>query len=280
MRAPRPSTAFLVAFTLFAGSVVFSLGGMTALAVAPDVAVRVGPVLPHLMRWPTWAYSAALPASVFLLFLPVLGWRQSLVMAAWGTLVGAAAELVGTATGFPFGAYSYSDFLGVKIAGRVPYAIPPSWYAAALLSFALASVSAHRRGARIALGALYMVLWDVALDPAMSAGFPIWQWHEAGRFYGMPLGNWLGWFATALVIMAGFEAVRRGRPLAVTRWAAVVWSVNGLFALGLSARAGLWPAVLIGAAALAVPPLVALRRRAEPVPSFRWIGAEGGATAR
>jgi uncharacterized membrane protein len=34
------------------------------------------------------------------------------------------AELGGTATGFPFGAYGYTDRLGYKIAGLVPFNIP------------------------------------------------------------------------------------------------------------------------------------------------------------
>ena len=256
-----PPRLFFVAFALFAGSVAFSLAGMLALQLAPAIAGRVGAILGLLMTVPTWIYSVTLPLAVFLAFHRIVGARRGLAFAAWGILIGASAELIGTTTGFPFGPYSYSDFLGPKILGHVPYAIPASWYAAALLSFSLASATGVTRARRVLLAAAFMVLWDVALDPAMSAGFPIWLWHVEGFFYGMPLVNWFGWFVTALVIMLGFEVIQRREALAGGVWPAVIWSVNGVFAIGICVKAGLWLAVLIGAVAIALPPLLAMRRR-------------------
>jgi len=240
-------------FACFAGAVLFSLGGMTALRIAPSVGAAVGPLLPRLMSWPTWVYVATLPLAVFAAFLPALGWGRSAAAAAFGTAVGAAAELLGTTTGFPFGAYAYSDFLGAKILGRVPYAIPPSWYAAGLLSFALATALRLRGLRRVVTAAAFLVLWDVALDPAMSAGFPVWIWQEPGPFYGMPWVNWAGWFGTGLVIMAGLDRLTRGRTVAAGAWTARLWLVNGVFAVGICAVAGLGLAVVVGAVAIAVP---------------------------
>ena len=253
------------AFGLFAGAIAFSLGGMTALKVAPSVGATVGPILPQLMAWPTWVYVTALPLAVFAAFLPVFGWGRSLVIAGWGTLVGATAELVGTRTGFPFGSYSYSDFLGVKIAGRVPYAIPPSWYAAGLLSFTLATALGVRGLRRVATAAGFLVLWDVALDPAMSAGFPIWIWQQPGPFYGMPWVNWAGWFGTGLVIMAGLELLTRGRVVDAGPWTARIWLVNGVFAVGICVVAGLGLAVAVGSLAIAIPLVLPLLRSWRPL---------------
>ena len=141
----------------------------------------------------------------------------------------------------------------MKILGRVPYAIPPSWYAAGLLSFALATALDLRGAHRVVTAAVFLVLWDVALDPAMSAGFPVWIWHVPGPFYGMPWVNWAGWFGTGLVIMAGLEWLTRGRAVAAGPWAARIWLVNGVFAVGICAVAGLGLAVAVGSIAIAVP---------------------------
>jgi carotene biosynthesis associated membrane protein len=242
-----------VLFGLFAGSIVFSLAGMAALKLAPGIGAAVGPMLPQLMSWPTWVYVTALPLAVFAAFLPALGWGRSVAVAAVGTAIGAAAELVGTATGFPFGAYAYSDFLGVKIAGRVPYAIPPSWYAAGLLSFAFATGLGQRGARRVVTAAAFLVLWDVALDPAMSAGFPVWLWQDTGPFYGMPWVNWAGWFGTGLIIMAGLELLTQGRVAEAGPWTARIWLANGVFAVGICAVAGLGLAVLAGSIAITIP---------------------------
>ncbi len=261
-RAPR---ALVPVAALFAGAVAFSLAGMVALRLAPSVAVSVGPLLPRLMSWPTWVYVVTLPLAAFLAFLPSLGPARSLAFAGFGSVVGAAAELVGTATGLPFGDYAYTDFLGPKILGRVPWAIPPSWYAAAILSFALATALHLRGWRRVALAAFYMVLWDVALEPAMSEGFPIWVWQEPGVFYAMPLINWFGWSVTALVITAGFERLLGGRVVEAGPWTARLWLINGLFAVGICLQAGLVLATLMGLAAVALP-LVVLRSRG-PAPA-------------
>lgn len=254
----------IVLFALLAGSIAFSLGGMIALKVSPSIVVSVAPILSWLMMVPTWIYIVSLPLCVFLAFLPALGPRRSVLLLLSGAAVGAAAELLGTSTGLPFGRYAYTDFLGPKIAGLVPWAIPPSWYAAALLAFALASSLGLRGSRRVVTAAIYMVLWDVALEPAMSAGFPIWTWSGEGVFYGMPLMNWFGWFVTALVIEAGFERVIGAADTSRTPWTRRIWLVNGLFAVGICAQAGLGAAALLGAVAIALPLLAAGRRSALP----------------
>ena len=49
-------------------------------------------------------------------------------------------ELIGTSTGFPFGPYSYTSFLGIKILDHVPYSIPLSWFYMGFTSYILASM--------------------------------------------------------------------------------------------------------------------------------------------
>jgi putative membrane protein len=256
------------AAVLFTASVAFSLGGMALMRYAPALAARASGLLPWLMKVPTWVNLTTLPVIVFLIYLRPLGPRASVFFLVWGSFVGMMAELIGTGTGYPFGAYAYTGFLEPKIMGDVPYFIPLSWYAVSIIAYDFA-VRLNLAGVqRLVATALFMVLWDVALDPAMGAGFPIWEWRVEGFFYQMPALNWAGWFATSLVIAWGYEYLGGRPPRTHSRWPVWVWLVNGALSLGICAVAGLGGAVLAGATALAIP-VLALWRRAATLPSPR-----------
>ena len=275
---PRPvERAFAVAFGVFVGSILFSVAGTLLLSFFPtEAAVALGWIAQHLgislvdmVQGSTWAYMALMPLLTLLLYLPALGLRRSLLFLLWGSVLGATAELVGTQTGFPFGAYAYSDLLGAKIAGHVPWFIPPSWYAMSLLSYDLAGRVGLGRWGRVATAAVFMVLWDVALDPAMTAGahsgWSFWSYPGGGVFFGMPLVNWVGWLATSLVIVWGYDRLLGGLRYA-PRWAPLLYAVNVLFPVFICFAYGAALAGVLGLVALAVVlGLVGLRRPASPV---------------
>ena len=255
-------------FGMFAGSVAFSLSGMALMRFAPAMAAQAGGLLPWLMKVPTWINLTTLPLVVFLVYRRNLGTRASLFFLVWGSFVGMMAELIGTGTGYPFGPYTYTAFLEPKIMRDVPYLIPLSWYAVSLISYDFAIRLNLSGFHRLVATALFMVLWDVALDPAMGAGFPIWEWGVDGFFYSMPALNWVGWFATSLVIAWGYEYLGGRQPRTFSKWPLWVWLVNGALAVGTCAVAGLGGAVLAGSLALAVP-VLALWRRAGTMPKHR-----------
>ena len=237
-------TVFLAAFGMFTAAIVFSLSGAFLLQFAPVaantaltwIAEHIGPTLEMLIKGPTWMYMALLPILVAALYWDELGPAKSLAFFAAGCLIGGGAELLGTTTGFPFGAYAYNDMLGAKIAGHVPYLIPPSWYAISLVSLDLARRTGAGRWGRIALVAVLMVLWDVALDPAMNYAFPFWTYGVEGPFFGMPWVNWGGWLLTSAVIGLAYELMgglnAEPSPL-VERWGPRVYALNSLFAVGI-----------------------------------------------
>lgn len=235
---------FLIALGLFAGSVVFSLAGAALLNFAPGpagvaldaIAAATGLTLEDLIKLPTWVNMAMLAVVAFTLYLDELGWAKSLAFVAVGSLIGASAELVGTQTGFPFGPYSYGDFLGAKIAGHVPWLIPPSWYAISIVSLDLSRRLGWGRWGRIGGVALFMVLWDVALDPAMNHAFPFWKYDVGGVFFGMPMVNWAGWALTSLLIGLAYEALGglRATPDPFVRaWAPRFYILNSAFSVGI-----------------------------------------------
>jgi len=284
--SPDPALArrvFLVTFGLFVGACLFSLGGSVLINFFPAqaaaalgwIAEHLGLAYPDLIKGPTWAYMALLPVLAFSLYVPELGWARSFGFLAWGAAVGATSELIGTNTGFPFGHYSYGEWLGAKIAGDVPYFIPPSWYALSLVSLDLARRLGLNRAGRVLATAAFMVLWDVALDPAMNHAFPFWQYRADGVYFGMPLVNWGGWFLTSAIIALGYEKLLGGLAPApdafVRRWGPRVYAANVLFPVGICLVFGAPLAGLFGLLGLAVPMALLKRRsgaaRREVVPA-------------
>lgn len=63
----------------------------------------------------------------FLHMVETLGIRRAVLMAASAFAITLTAELIGVATGFLFGNYTYSDQLGPKVFGLVPLVIPIAW---------------------------------------------------------------------------------------------------------------------------------------------------------
>lgn len=167
-----------------------------------------------------------------------------------------SSEMLGTNTGFPFGAYSYSELLGSKWFGHVPIVIPLSWFTMAVPSFVIVDRYIGNRPTwmRWSYAAVLLTIWDLALDPAMSFLAPYWSWANPGMYYGMPAVNLLGWFATGVVLMAAIELLggrNWGRGLS-TGWLASYYGVLVLLPIGLLVAAGAWPAVGVTAAALAI----------------------------
>jgi putative membrane protein len=214
-----------------------------------------------------------------------LGWRTALGIFAAAFSIALASELTGTTTGYPFGPYSYTTQLGHLIGGRVPVNIPTSWFFMLYSSLAICgrllaprddSASKWRWAA---VAALVLTAWDVSMDPAMVATSH-WLWYLpslegasvvrrvflAGFFYGMPLTNWLGWLLTGFVVARAMLAIvppsRWTERVAPSRLPLVLYAANGALPLLICAGRGMWWAVTLGAAAMAVPLVLAVRRPA------------------
>lgn len=250
---------FRFAFWLFVGSISFSVAGMLLLKLFPSTISFFGPIYTKLVKTPTWTFMTMLAILPVLMYGPSLGWRRIGLFVVWGCLVGAAGELIGTmgilsvgGIPLPFGEYHYTNWLGPKIAGHVPYFIPPSWFAMSIVSLDLARRVTQNRWGYLLLGTVFMVLWDVALDPAMNQAFPFWQYAVDGFFFGMPFSNWCGWFGVTLVIMLGFEWMRGDREIK-SDWAPWVYALNCFFPLAISLLQDLYLAAFIGTLTSALP---------------------------
>ncbi|WP_309569923.1 carotenoid biosynthesis protein [Deinococcus sp.] len=111
---------------------------------------------------------------------------KAAIMAALAFAVGLGVEVVGSRTGIPFGDYSYAGAPAPTLLG-VPLIVPLGWFALTLTATCLS-------GGRPWLAGLLMMLWDVGLEPLMTAqGY--WTWHDLlGLWAGAPVENFVGWW--------------------------------------------------------------------------------------
>ena len=222
-----------------------------------------------------------------------LGGRRALAIFAVAFSISLGAELLGTATGYPFGPYSYTPQLGYRIAGLVPFNIPTSWFFMLYCSLAICGRLIPLRGAAGAtsgrerwlwalVAGVILTAWDVSMDPAMVRTTH-WIWHlppAAGQsvlgrifgsdmFYGMPLSNWLGWLLTGTLVARAMLAIVPPADFAAKvspgRFPLALYAVNGLLPITICLRQGMWWAGIGGAVAMGIPLALAVRAGAPRV---------------
>lgn len=132
-------------------------------------------------------------------------WRAALTLFAVSFVVSLTFESLGVATGWVYGPYHYTEKLGPKFLGLVPYLIPAAWFMMMYPSLVIAErvVSRTSGWARAltvaALGGLAMTAWDVVMDPMMVRGGH-WVWDVDGAYFGVPLQNYWGWWLTTFCV--------------------------------------------------------------------------------
>jgi uncharacterized membrane protein len=254
-----------------------ALGMFGLLSAVPNVAQFAGN--PYALAFYSWAIVNVGTVDIWTGALAMLafgcasvGPRRTLLFFIAATLISASAELTGTKTGWPFGGYEYTGFLGWKILDRVPYTVPLSWFYMGFASFLLATKIVQQTTRNnvtlysILLGAWLLMAWDLVLDPAMASDrmsvMHFWVWKEHGAYFGMPLRNLAGWLGTGLAFIAvgrilwarGYDA----RPMEA--WLPFgVYAANVVWAMALSLSVGLWPTALAAIALSLVPAAFALR---------------------
>ncbi len=187
--------------------------------------------------------------------------------------IGLGAEILGTATGFPFGCYHYAHRLGPELAD-VPLLVPLAWTGGLYPVWIAAGLVCSRARLRIPLTALGAVGWDLFLDPQMVAAGQ-WSWcapHPGPPGTDIPYTNYLGWFAVALLMAALLTLLDRvvARPVTnpVVPVAVLLWTwlgsalAHAVF-LGLPASAGYG---FLGLGIVGIPLLWTLVRTRHGIP--------------
>jgi putative membrane protein len=137
-------------------------------------------------------------ATVFAILSNAWGMRRTLVVFLTVLLVTLAAEIIGSATGFPFGVYAYTDRLQPQI-GHVPLLIPLAWFMMAPSAWAVANRFRSRIWLFILVSAGALTAWDLLLDPQMVS-WDLWRWENQGLYFGIPLSNFAGWLLVAALL--------------------------------------------------------------------------------
>jgi uncharacterized membrane protein len=185
-----------------------------------------GVVLPNFPQYfprQLMAAAQAIPAVAFTLIhgANAYRWRGISGFVAISLAVGYLAEALGVHTAFPFGHYYFTNGMGPQLFD-VPILMGPAYVGMGYISWTVARVicSAGTReielnGARlIALplaASFVMVAWDIAIDPVLSTFAHYWVWVRGGAFFGVPLSNFLGWYATNYLIYQLFVFYLRKR---------------------------------------------------------------------
>ncbi len=135
-----------------------------------------------------------------------------------GTL---AVERLGSTTGFPFGEYDYTGALQPTL-GEVPVIVPLAWFAMGVPALELGHRIGRGRWFPVVVGAAALTAWDLFLDPQMvDEGY--WEWAVDGRYEGIPLSNYAGWFGVGLVVLAVVDRIRPGGSTSVPLLALYTW---------------------------------------------------------
>lgn len=150
----------------------------------------------------------------------VLGWRHTLLFFGITVAVSWSYEHVGVETGLIYGAYHYTDALGLKL-GHVPIIIPIAWFMMIYPSYIIANLIGSGRQMMTRdkkknnnnpitlvqilwlsfLSAVIMTAWDLVVDPYLSGPTErAWIWEDGGQYFGVPLHNFGGWLLTTFTI--------------------------------------------------------------------------------
>lgn len=175
--------------------------------------------------WGTWMGGALLilQGSLMGLWLTINFGRWGLGAALWILFLSWAIEHIGATTGFPFGAYTYTDVLQPQVLGVVPLAIPFAWLLIVTAATGVSEQVFQKDGhtpwhdlkvsrTRVLSAASFALLLDVTIEPFAVHINHYWVWSDSstGSYYGIPASNFVAWFFTSLVLAWVLLLYRRG----------------------------------------------------------------------
>ncbi|GMW00325.1 MAG: hypothetical protein AMXMBFR84_14630 [Candidatus Hydrogenedentota bacterium] len=127
-------------------------------------------------------------------------------------MAGWAIEVIGVQTGYPFGAYHYTDALGPSFFGA-PITMIAAWITIFAYAHVLISQGSFASWQKIVCGSLLLVIADLLVDPVAVGPMALWTWHSHGTYYGIPASNFLGWFLTGLFLFTTAIAKSPNHPI-------------------------------------------------------------------
>lgn len=193
------------------------LGNATSLVVTWVAALIAMPIVQWAAGHPGPTAGAILgvllQTSLVVLFLAqATSTRRAAFVLAIVAVMSWVAEAIGSQTGFPFGAYYYTDKLQPQLLG-VPLLIPLAWLMMLPPAWAISQrITGKPSGLLfVVVSALAFTAWDLFLDPQM-VHWGLWVWARPGAYLGIPLVNYAGWLLVSALITA------LARPPVLSSW--------------------------------------------------------------
>src|SRR5947209_6240390 len=121
-------------------------------------------------------------------------------------LLAYGVEALGAVTGFPFGAYRYTDVLFPRLPGSVPLAVIFAWLLMLIAVRGLTVRPPLMMGGSplvsLFFAAVCATLLDLEFEPVAFHLEHYWVWLAPGNinYYGVPLINFIAWFVVALAV--------------------------------------------------------------------------------
>ncbi|MEM9024912.1 MAG: carotenoid biosynthesis protein [Bacteroidota bacterium] len=174
-----------------------------------------------LRDWMIALTPANLLFSLVLLLLNHREWSKGFIAFVGISMVASfLVEVLGVATGIPFGNYWYGATLGPQL-WEVPLLIGVNWFILVYATGAWADRLPLSRPLKAAVGATLMVALDVIMEPvAMQLDF--WSWQDGH----IPLQNYVGWMLLAFLLHLYFQRLPKNED---TRFAQLVFVMQLVF---------------------------------------------------
>ena len=215
-RRARPARWDIAEKIALAAFLFWSAAGLTftIARISPD-AVAHWPVPGWLVQFVDFCLQTGDPILILLAFTnthlhAARQWSAGIAR-RWGLIVLACAfgiETFGAITGFPFGAYHYTDRFGPML-GVVPLTIPLAWHVVVTNAlFVVRAVAPHvSRLAEAVVTGLLCTFYDFILEPFATTVKHYWIWTEGT----IPPINYLAWFVLSALLVRLFAPTLSSR---------------------------------------------------------------------
>lgn len=183
------------------------------------IVLAIGAAFMVIVEIPRWSYVLS-SINALLFAIPSfwalkmwLGWADAAKLVGILGVFALSIETFALLTGFPYGHFGYSEHLGYKIGGYVPWTVAFAWTPLMLCAYTAARSLFVSRVRRIVCSTFLLLAFDLVIDPgAVLVGF--WQYPGGGIYYGVPVSNYLGWIISGAVGSTIMEAaISYFRPL-------------------------------------------------------------------
>jgi uncharacterized membrane protein len=125
----------------------------------------------------------------------------------WATMIlvsSAVLEWVGAVSGFPFGPYVYTDNLGVRIGGVLPFTIPLAWLVILITGrYVMLRVFPRANHWQLSLGVAMLAVvtdWNLEFVAWKVRAYWIWYPRDLQPPHTPPWQNYASWFAASFIL--------------------------------------------------------------------------------